>query len=308
MLNKTVALQPFADISEHRDGFEIRSVQFGWDSCVYVLLINRNPTGERGALIPPVSTKTYTYKILIIKDNELEVVVIEGQNFNYHFVQPLRNQLLLVGTTSSYYGKENYDLNAKVFDVQGRTVREFLIGDGIQNVQVTEEGTIWTSYFDEGVFGSNGWDKRIGEHGLVAWDEYGHKRYEDQISYIADCYALNAVNEKEVWFYYYTDFLLGCVSDGADQAKVSFINPHISGSSGFCTDGKHFLFDGGYRKTRTYFLKEQEKPANLSKGYIIQFLNHQGVPLIPFAQDYRKNRLLLCEGHLLYQITVEELL
>ncbi|WP_176444820.1 hypothetical protein [Paenibacillus herberti] len=41
--------------------------------------------------------------------------------------------------------------------------REFLLGDGIQSVQVTDKGIIWTSYFDEGVFGNNGWDKPIGE-------------------------------------------------------------------------------------------------------------------------------------------------
>ncbi|WP_229750148.1 hypothetical protein [Paenibacillus nasutitermitis] len=77
--------------------------------------------------------KTYTCKVLIIKENVIETVVMEGQQFNYHYVQPLRNQLLLVGTTSTYYGKDKYDLNAKVCDYNGSTIREFLLGDGIQS-------------------------------------------------------------------------------------------------------------------------------------------------------------------------------
>ncbi|WP_440117757.1 hypothetical protein [Paenibacillus sp. QZ-Y1] len=81
--------------------------------------------------------------------------------------------------------------------MDGNTIREFLLGDGIQSVQVTKNGTIWTSYFDEGVFGNNGWSNPIGSQGLVAWDEHGNKLYEDHAADIADCYALNVVNEEQ---------------------------------------------------------------------------------------------------------------
>ncbi|MGW9572493.1 hypothetical protein [Paenibacillus terrae] len=101
-------------------------------------------------MFPPVSLKDrHTYKVLII-DNNIEEVCIEGQQFNYHYVQPLNHHLLLVGARCHYYGPSQYDLNGKIIDYEGHTVNELLLGDGIQSVQVTEEGTIWTSYFDEG--------------------------------------------------------------------------------------------------------------------------------------------------------------
>lgn len=307
MLNKTVSLEPFSDISEFTEGFKIVSTQFGADGRVYVLLINQIPNREQSMSVPAIQKQTFTYKVLIVSDNSIEVVLIGGQHFNYHYVQPLQNHLLLVGARCSYYGIDKYDLNAKVCDYEGHTVREFLLGDGIQNVHVTEKGTIWTSYFDEGVFGNFGWDNPIGGHGLLAWDEHGNKIYENHAADIADCYALNAVNDEEIWFYYYTDFSLGCISGGTEQAKVTFMNPGISGSSGFCTDGYHFLFDGGYGKRGTFLLKKNVKPGSLTKGHKINFINERGKPLKALTQDFRKNRVLFSEGNLLYQLAVEEL-
>ena len=307
MFDKKVKLQPYADMSAHMEGFDVVSAQLGGDGCVYVLLINHIPKRTQGMFVPSVLKETYTYKVLVIEDDYMEAVVMEGQHFNYHYVQPLRNQLLLVGARCTYYGVGKYDLNAKVCNYKGETVREFLLGDGIQSVQVTEKGTIWTSYFDEGVFGNNGWGNPIGSQGLLAWDELGNKIYEDHTSDIADCYALNVVNEQEVWFYFYTDFLLGRISGGPEQAKVSFMDPHISGSAGFCTDGYHFLFDGGYGKHETFILKKNEKPGRLSAGHKIHFLNEQGELLKPHTRDFREDRLLFSEGSCLYQVAIEEL-
>lgn len=307
MFHKTMTLQPFVDISVHTEGFEMVSAQFGGDNCVYVLLINQIPERERGMFVPSALKQTYTYKVLIVEDQYIDEVVIGGQHFNYHYVQPLRRHLLLVGARCSYYGADKYDLNAKVCDYKGRTIREFLLGDGIQSVQVTEKGTIWTSYFDEGVFGNNGWDQPVGAHGLLAWDEHGNKIYEDNVADIADCYALNVVHEEEVWFYYYTDFLLGCITGGPGQAKVSFMNPEISGSAGFCTDGCHFLFDGGYGKSGDYIIKKNEKAASLTKGHKVHFLNEKAEPLAPLTQDFREDRVLFSKNNLLYQVSIKEL-
>jgi hypothetical protein len=49
------------------------------------------------------------------------------------------------------------------------------------------------------------------------------------------------------------------------------------------------------------------KPGSLSKGQNIRFLNDDQEFLQPHEQDFRKNRLLLREGSLLYQVAIEEL-
>lgn len=307
MSNPKVTLLPFADISAYAEGFQIISTQWGGDGKVYVLLVNQIPERKQGIFVQTKRYQTYTYKVLIVTDQYIEEVVIWGQTFNYHYVQPLKDHLLLVGARCAYYGNDQYDLNAKVCDVDGNTIREFLLGDGIQSVQVTENGTIWTSYFDEGVFGNYGWNNPMGSQGLVAWDEHGNKLYEDHAADIADCYALNVVNEQQVWFYYYTDFMLGSVSGGTQQPKVTFVNPDLSGSSGFCTDGYHFLFDAGYGKHGSFVFKKMEKLRSLTKGQKVELVNEQNNPFKQARQDFRQNRLLLSEGNLLYQVTIEEL-
>ncbi|WP_260846322.1 hypothetical protein [Paenibacillus polymyxa] len=46
----------------------------------------------------------------------------------------------------------------------------------------------------------------------------------------------------------------------------------------------------------------------MSKGQHIRFLNDDQEFLQPHEQDFRKDRLLLREGSLLYQVAVEEII
>ncbi|MGO4530478.1 hypothetical protein AB4Z30_15455 [Paenibacillus sp. 2TAF8] len=310
MPDPKLTLLPFADISSYTEGFEIVSVQWGHDGLAYILLINQVPERKQGMFVQTKLKKSYTYKVLIVSDEYVQEVVIGGQQYYYHYVQPLQEHLLLVGARCTYYGNNQYDLNAKVCDMEGTTIREFLLGDGIQSVQVTKRGTIWTSYFDEGIFGNYGWDQPVGESGLLAWDAYGNVLYKNNSADIADCYALNVVNEEEVWFYYYTDFKLGCISGAIqpESPRVNFLNPEISGSSGFCTDGYHFLFDAGYEKHGTFIFKKMQKSGSLTKGTKFTLLNEKKRPFQQARQDFRQDHLLLSEGNLLYQVTMEELL
>src|SRR5262245_41324772 len=70
---------------------------------------------------------------------------------NYHAVQPLpRHRWLLVRGRA---GGED-DRNAHVYEADGTPAHSFHAGDGIADVQATERGNAWVSYFDEGVFGN----------------------------------------------------------------------------------------------------------------------------------------------------------
>jgi hypothetical protein len=96
--------------------------------------------------------------------------------------------------------ESDFDLNGHLFDELGRHRRSFLLGDGIQTVQTTAAGAIWTGSFDEGVFGNFGWNEPIGALGLVAWTSFGEKLYDfaphDELGAIADCYALNVESDE----------------------------------------------------------------------------------------------------------------
>ncbi|WP_458125895.1 hypothetical protein [Paenibacillus sp. Z3-2] len=54
-------------------------------------------------------------------------------------------------------------------------------------------------------------------------------------------------------------------------------------------------------------LKKLEKPGRLSSGQKIGLLNEDDQSIKQIQQDFRQHRLLLSEGNLLYQITMEEI-
>ena len=189
------------------------------------------------------------YRIHHSVDDQWFTVDIEPTHWNIHAVQPLGTEqwLLVCGRASS-----PSDRNAHVADCYGRIIHSFHAGDGIEDVQVTADGKIWCSYFDEGVFS----DVEMGQSGLVCLDSQGNKLFDyGQIaadsSHIADCYALNVSGNHETWLYYYTDFPLVRISD----FKLANHWPRmpVSGSFAFAVAKDQVLFFGSYKERYTLF-------------------------------------------------------
>lgn len=323
--NKIVLL-PIADLTEAIAGWQPVSASLGYDGKAYILLIEAVPEREQGMFPQTELKKPIAYKALVVdpvvrtpygrSENlsdqalgekvRIEEIAIEGESFHYHFLQPLGDELLLVGSRSRYYGRDRYDLNAAVFGGDGSVRRRFLVGDGIQNVQTTDDGLIWTSFFDEGVFGNNGWDRPVGESGLIAWDAEGIRVFTNSEADIADCYALNVVSDEEVWFYYYTDFKLCRLSGPAARPSVSFLDPKIAGSSIFATDGRRFLMDNGYQDRARYMLLRTDEQGRLTQERLIVPMREEG-EFGAGLRDARGDTLLLLEGAKLYRATLGEL-
>ncbi|OWR30592.1 hypothetical protein CDO73_10870 [Saccharibacillus sp. O23] len=321
-----MVLPPIADLTETLAGWQTVSAALGYDGKAYVLLIESVPEREQG-MFPQTELKNrIAYKALIVdpvvptpydqpenpsdqvlgEKVRIEEIAIEGESFHYHFLQPLGDELLLVGSRSRYYGRDHYDLNAAVFGRDGSVRRRFLVGDGIQNVQTTAGGLIWTSFFDEGVFGNNGWGRPVGESGLIAWDAEGIRVFTNSEANIADCYALNVVSDEEVWFYYYTDFKLCRLSGPAALPSVSFLDPKIAGSSIFATDGRRFLMDNGYQDRGRYVLLRTDDRGGLAQDRMIMPIREEG-EFGAGLRDARGDTLLLFEGGKLYRTTLSEL-
>lgn len=87
----------------------------------------------------------------------------------------INGHVLLAGARSVYRSVDDIEKNARVYDGEGRCIRSFCLGDGIQDLYVTPKNTIWTSYSDEGVYGNFGWDEPIGSKGLIHWDAFGEQ-------------------------------------------------------------------------------------------------------------------------------------
>lgn len=305
--NIKVQLQPTIDLTGYIEGYTIQSIRLGPDQRIFVLLIDRIPDRIKGMFVQASLNAPRTYKILIIDEGQIHEVVLTNQSFHYHEVQPLQDQLLLVGARCHYYGHNRYDLNARVYDRYGHVLHDFLLGDGIEHVQATSEGTIWTGYFDEGIFGNYGWNPPVGQAGLLAWDAQGNRLYTNDQADIMDCYALNVVSNEDIWFYYYTDFMLGHITGGTANPQLEWINPQISGSSGFCTDGYHFLFRGGYNDSNQLFFKKREQPGRLTGKTAIQLqgANHQLLDLA--YSDFRRDQILIYSDNMLYTAAIQDI-
>ncbi|NGZ76703.1 hypothetical protein [Saccharibacillus alkalitolerans] len=319
---RRIELVPAADLAAFMRGWQTVSAAFGYDGRVYILLVDAEPEREQGMFVRTELERRPIYKALIVdlpdddaksqagRESEaadVEEIMIEGESFNYHFLQPLGGELLLVGARSRYAARDRYDLNAAVFDREGRAKRRFVIGDGIGHVQTTAGGLIWTGFFDEGVFGNYGWKRPIGESGLIAWDGNGICVFTNSEADIADCYALNAVSDEEVWFYYYTDFKLCRLAGPADRPEVSFFDPGVAGSSLLATDGELFLLDGGYGEHESYKLLRRSGGGGLEPEYDLMFADQAGLPLPPGLRDARGDKLLMLNGTELYLFSLKKI-
>jgi hypothetical protein len=274
-LNRSLALTPVASLGPMvRDGTLV-GFDVGPDGVTYFVVALRPLDYRTKTAVGPSFPKTVpaqpqTYRAVGLDGSRTVLdVVIEGEPFNISHMQPLGDELLLVCSRCCYRGPDDIEKNGRVYSRDGRFRREILLGDGINSVQTTARGVIWTSYFDEGVMGNFGWADPVGASGLVAWDRAGRKLYEFEpaagLEAICDCYALNVASENDVWLCYYTDFPLVRLRD----YKVDRVwKMPLRGSGAFAVAGDHALFRGDYRNPDTYHLfalPPQGKPRLAAK-------------------------------------------
>jgi hypothetical protein len=143
-------------------------------------------------------------------------------------------------------------VNAVVYDRNGRVLRRFLLGDGINDVRATPDGTIWVSYFDEGVFGNFGWGhpgpEPVGAPGLRAFSATGQPVFAYDAARagtdtICDAYALNVAPDGSAWVYFYTEFPI--VRVRRDDYRVWELG--VAGAHALAIDGDRALLVGDYK-------------------------------------------------------------
>jgi hypothetical protein len=301
-------------VGEHLTDLDLMGVSAGPSGELYALAVT-SPADTRevtasGASIPRIRTD-HPQDVVVLRFDGRRVARLEipDQTWNYHHAQPLPDgELLLVCARSRYRSADDYDLNGKVFAGNGVLKREFLLGDGLQDVQTTADGRIWTSYFDEGVFGNFGWDDPVGKHGLVQWDGLGNRLWEYSppagLGWIADCYALNAISGDEVWCTYYTGFPLVCIR--GQQVRASWESP-VRGSDRFAIWREWVLFRGGYDDGDRYHLFALMEDGTMEGRAVYRFCDEQGRVLHADRVTGRGRVLFLIQGTACYRVDVAEL-
>lgn len=311
-MKRSIRLSPVVSLAPVIGGGELVAFNAGPDGVTY-LVVALKPLDYRteqpgwASFAKTVPEQPQKYRVVGLSGSQTVVdVVIEGERFNIHDIQPLSDELLLVCARSHYKGPDDFEKNGRVYTRGGRFVREILLGDGIQSVQATSRGTIWTSYFDEGIFGNYGWQSPVGASGLVAWDSAGSKMYEFEprngLDSICDCYALNVESDEDVWLYYYTEFPLVRLRD---RKIESVWKMPLDGSGAFAVSAGHALFRGGYKDAETYqlfSLGPGGTPELLAK---IELRDKNGEKLVAGRVVGRGNVIHLVSDGFLYRFDVQ---
>jgi hypothetical protein len=307
-------LEPWFDLQPHLDGLEVISISLGPDAALYLLAIvpptdyREQRAGASFAKIRP--GKPATFIVLRCDEHAVNRTAITNQSWNFHRLQPLPNdEILLVCARSHYRDRGDYDRNGHVFGSDGSLQRSFLLGDGIQDVQATRDGRIWTSYFDEGIFGNYGWNDPIGASGLICWDRTGTQLYaytpSGGLNGMSDCYALNSVTDHDTWCSYYTEFPLVHLRD---NRVVAAWDCPIRGSDGFAIFDDWVLMRGGYQARDTYHLLQLQREGHMHEHARYIFLDADNHALTSGLVTLRADTLATLQGTRCYRVALPDLL
>jgi hypothetical protein len=258
------------DEENHARAFEGRSVERRWQP--------ERPAEPR-----------YDVSVLILDGSSVRAVGLEGVHVRFPSVQLLPDdEILLVGSRCRFDEDRRVDEdNAFVFGPDGAERRHFMLGDGIEDIQVDRHGHIWVSYFDEGVFGRVVWG---GEQvppaasGLIAVDRWGRIQWRyrppEGVDGIDDCYALNVADDA-TWAYYYSAFPLVRIDpDGSVTAWTTDREP----SKAIAVSSERVLFVEGYWSRRTEGMLCDLDDDSVRRRNDVTLVKPGGEPL---AEPYR---------------------
>lgn len=272
------------------------NIQIGYDERVYILLSASIPERIQGMFVNTEANAEYSAICITVDWYDGRVVEHQMMEFgvhkmNFHYIQPIGENILLLGARCRYKKDVGPENNGVIVDTAGNVQNEFCIGDGIQDCIVTEEGNIITSYFDEGVFGNLGWKQPIGSRGLIVWSGDGEKKWEANAP-IYDCYALNVDEKNHIWYYYYDEFDLV----RTDMQKNIVYHPQNSGFESFLIskDGRTVIHNGGYNN-HCEFYAETINYDQLSDCEKVEFM-YNGESVLNKISCFRSAKMVIVDS------------
>lgn len=278
---------------KHLEGTEVTDFFTARDGKVYLLMEQPSETQGKDWLSTPS-----TYTAVEIQLDWAEQRVLETTlfplgllKFQFHYLRPAGDHFLLLGARCAY--RENGpDQNAWIVSRDGAVLSRFCLGDGIQDCVVKKDGTIITSYFDEGVFGNYGWDEPLGACGLIAWTSEGTPLWKNENYSIYDCYAISLDEEENLWFYYYDELLAGLEKQGLSL-------PTADEWAYLCGSGCRTLFPWGDGMDYSMHLHHFESPEDEDKPFDMEEPNFFGVSIAydPYMREVVKaEQFTTCGG------------
>ena len=254
---RTITARPVVDLRRELEGCQ-DPVSFGFGCDGTVLAAGRMSAEElhvdhgKGRFPKSRLDAATSYQVVAWRDGHVRRFRLAQESLVISYAQPMVLGVLLVGARCRWTA-DSVEKNAVVYDWDGREVRRFTLGDGIADVRTTSDGTIWTSYFDEGIFGNYGWadpgPTPIGAPGLVAFSSHGDARWSYDAERactdsICDAYALNVAAPDDVWIYFHTEFPIVHVTGG----KYEVWTLEQGGARALAVQDHRALLFGNYKR------------------------------------------------------------
>ncbi len=256
--------------------------------------------------------------------DELSLYAEIRAEVDFQDVQRFTNgDILLANKRSQYRSENDYDKNGYIYSIDGKLKQQFVLGDGVADMQVTKDDVIWISYFDQGIFGarySSNWYYLLSSTGLVARATDGKTVYEfeplDSLYHIVDCYALNVSSNTTTYAYYFYNDDNDCGEFDLvriqNQKITDYWHMPVSGSSAFIIDGNKAVFDGGYEHRTLFYLVElkKEHQAQITQQIIFE---HDGENILKVGEGFsypwaRGNSFVVIKNRHLFMIPFAEFL
>ena len=237
------------------------------------------------------------YRVLFFHRSSQWETETQTNGEDFHFAQPMPEGVLVAAAR-----QDGPTANAKIYSWHGDLIRDFDLGDGIQNLQCTSTGDIWVSYFDEGVFGHT-----IASAGLVRFDPSGGPVYKFQprsgTEFITDCYALNVESDQIAWCYYYTEFPLVQLRGDAIEGLW---HPGISGSTGFAVWSHSVIMQSGYDR-EDWSLLQLGKDGDTANRGRVEFVDEAGDPLPARCATARGRMIWFLQNSKVYRADISQM-
>lgn len=145
-------------------------------------------------------------------------------------------------------GAAENERNGRIYGADGRKEQELNLGDGIETLLCSPDGTIWVGYSDEGIFKGADNDGRwpVSTGGIVQFDAMGTPlwSYNHQVCdgyAIFDSYAMT-LSGVDLWACFYDDFPIARISDG----EPKFWTNNICGATAIAVGDDMVALGGGY--------------------------------------------------------------
>ncbi|PJE32038.1 hypothetical protein CVM39_02795 [Pseudooceanicola antarcticus] len=172
-----------------------------------------------------------------------------------------------------------------------KLLREFRLGDAIENVIVDRKDGIWTGYFDENPLGL----REFSDTGDLLYDFKNSSGHD-----IFDLYAMHLDLRGDIWIYPHTDFYLARISNRV--AEIIIERCPVEGANAILVGGNHIAFFGSYDGDGVFLFDFRSR-----EGLLVE-LTVGGKPVErPLIATRGETAALLCQNSI-YSVTLTNLI